>query len=412
MDKVKERLIFVKKYLKYIIPGIMLAVFLLLEFYSRSAALIFNEAMKQQDMLRGIITAEKITANIGGNVSFENLEWKAPNGDLILMIPDGNFKVSIWDIITKNFSSTTVSSLALNNAKVSIHLNDDMSWDFVKNSKALNAVPKEKNPDVEWEKNFSLNEKSEEEIEKILARRRKLKQQEIEKNWHNFNLEGHKLKLHLKFNNCRMEIFYRERHYLLSNVRLHTDVNTDDAMKIKASTGRFGGTMIGNGLSVNGSIDFKPSVPECRISVTINEVDPSSLGLGADIHDKITLHANISGAISHPIGKGTLHMDELHIPALNFTDVDGKIDYDDSVLKFTDVTAKVYGGSLRAEGWYDLDSRHYQIYGHGKDLKTRHAFPGQHLNCAVKLNVNIDSKGSVKTTTYSGDFLSGEGHYN
>ncbi|MBQ9364902.1 MAG: hypothetical protein IJT82_03910, partial [Schwartzia sp.] len=30
----------------------------------------------------------------------------------------------------------------------------------------------------------------------------------------------------------------------------------------------------------------------------------------------------------------------------------------------------------------------------------------------VKLNVNIDSKGSVKTTTYSGDFLSGEGHYN
>ncbi len=412
MDKLKERLRVIKRDLKYIIPGIILALFLLLEFYSRSAALIFNKAMEQQDMLRGSVTVEKLTANMRGHVSFENLEWRAPNGDLIMMIPDGGFKVSIWDIITRRLSSTTIRSLTLNNAKVSIHLNDDMSWDFIRNSRVLDAVPKEKNPDKEWENNFNLNGKSEEEIEKILARRRKLRQQEIEKQWNNFNHEGHKLKLHLEFNNCRLEIFYRERHYLWSNVRFHADVDTDDSMNLNASTGRFGGTMIGSGLSVKGAIDFKPPVPECHLALTINEVDPSSLGFGTDIHEKITLYANISGAISHPIGKGSLHMNELHIPALNFSDVEGKIDYDNSVLKFTDVTAKVYGGSLRAEGWYDLDSRHYQIYGHGKDLKTRHAFPGQHLNCAVKLNVNIDSKGSVKTTTYSGDFLSGEGHYN
>ena len=81
----------------------ILVILGLLQFARRGAAFIFNREMQKQTMLRGTITVESFMAHITGDVNFENLVWKEPDGDLILQIPEGSFQVRLWDVITRNF---------------------------------------------------------------------------------------------------------------------------------------------------------------------------------------------------------------------------------------------------------------------------------------------------------------------
>lgn len=67
-----------------IILGLAAALFCLLLLFAKilsyGAADLFNYAASRQDMLRGTITVESITANIHGGVTFTNLAWDDPGG--------------------------------------------------------------------------------------------------------------------------------------------------------------------------------------------------------------------------------------------------------------------------------------------------------------------------------------------
>ena len=79
--------------------------------------------------------------------------------------------------------------------------------------------------------------------------------------------------------------------------------------------------MVGNGIEADCDIDFKEKNLPSIVSVTAKGVIPSSMGLGDDIHDKMTLTASGRGPLSHLICDGTVTMPELHVPALDFYDV-------------------------------------------------------------------------------------------
>lgn len=391
--------------LYYIVPGLLIGFFLLLELYSLSAAWLFNKAMEDQDLLSGTITAEHILASPFGYVYFEGLEWKDPEGKRILYIPDGEFTVDILDTLLQRFSSTSIERLELNRAKLSIRLNEDMSVDFVR-SPAPRAQPKKK-PKLKARD----EDKTEAQILAEAEEKRQRERQQAEQEWKNFNHSGEWLDLHILLDNCMLEVFYRERHYLLEAVRLHMDLDSKDKMKLKLATGPFGGTMIGSGIFVEGIIDFKKTVPQCDLMMLIDAVDPSSLGFGMDVHDPLSMAVRFEGEITHPVGKGTLHFDRLRIPALDFSNVDGEIDYEDAMINFTDVHADVYGGKLAAEGWYNLDTRYYYITGHGENLRAKKALPDAGLRCFVVLDISVESKGSVSRTSYGGSFVSSKGRY-
>ena len=400
------------KYFLAAIPVILLIIFGALEVMSRGAAEIFNKAMQDQNLLKGAITVEKIQATPFGEVSFENFLWKDERGGTILEIPEGNFKVSIFDALTGNFNSASVQELFLKGANVSVNFDENMKVDFIRQSPDFKKVNDDmKNDKGDWEQKVSRVNKTEDELKEIGEKRRRLQRSKIEKGWQNFNLAGHKINLNLKLENCQFEIFYRERHYLLQNVRFETKINSADEMNLNARTGKFGGTMIGQGMSIRGNIDFKPQIPQCDLTISLNEVDPSSLGFGLNIHDKMTLSARFTGEISHPVGKGTVNLKELHLPGIDFENVDGKIFYEDATLNFRDVTAEVYKGNLAAYGDYNIGTRYYNIYGHGENLKAAVALPGSHLHCNVDLELAINSKGNAKETVTSGEFSSGKGRY-
>lgn len=364
-----------KKYLKRLglILLITCAVILVtLEVISRGAAQIFNHAMANQDMLRGTITVERLISDITGHVYFTNLVWTDREGNPILEIPSGDFRVNVWDVLTRDFKSTTIRELTVDQPVVSVRLSDDMKVDFVRPSPDMDNLKKEP---ADWREKVNLSS--------LDARGRR-----------------------------EVGQWRRERHYVMSHVQMAVGIDTDRKMDIDMSIGGFGGTMIGDAISLNGTVDFQQDPePECSLALVLYQIDPSSLGFGMNIHDKMTLSTYFTGPVSHPIGTGKVEMDELHIPGLDFANVEGNVYYENSLLQFTDVTADVYKGKLAAYGDYDLDTRFYNLYGHGSELQTESALPKSGLHTRVDLDLEIHSEGSAKSTVSSGSFLSGPGRY-
>lgn len=388
---------------------VCLLILLALEIISRGAAQIFNYAMANQDMLRGTITVERLISDITGHVYFTGLEWKDREGNPILEIPSGDFRVNVWDVLTRDFKSTTIRELTVNQPSVSVHLSDDMKVDFVRPSPDMDQL---KRKPEDWREKVNLATLDARERREVGQWRREHHQQKVQRDWHNFNAAGKHLKLRLNVHDGGVEVFYRERHYVMSHVQMAVDLDTAKQMSLDMSIGGFGGTMIGDAIALNGTVDFTTDPePVCNTALVLYQIDPSSLGFGMNIHDKMTLSTYFTGPVSHPIGTGKVEMDELHIPGLDFANVEGKVYYENSLLQFTDVTADVYKGKLTARGDYDLDTRFYNLYGHGEAMQTEAALPKSGLHTRVDLDLEIHSEGSAKSTVSSGSFVSGPGRY-
>lgn len=408
----EERRAFGKKCLKRLglaLLVICLIILIALEIISRGAAQIFNYAMANQDMLRGTITVERLISDITGHVYFTGLEWKDREGNPILEIPSGDFRVNVWDVLTRDFKSTTIRELTVNQPSVSVHLSDNMKVDFVRPSPDMDRLKKESE---DWREKVNLATLDARERRAVGQWRREHHQQKVQRDWHNFNAAGKHLKLRLNVHDGGIEVFYRERHYVMSHVQMAVDLDTAKQMSLDMSIGGFGGTMIGDAIALNGTVDFTTDPePVCNTALVLYQIDPSSLGFGMNIHDKMTLSTYFTGPVSHPIGTGKVEMDELHIPGLDFANVEGKVYYENSLLQFTDVTADVYKGKLTARGDYDLDTRFYNLYGHGEAMQTEAALPKSGLHTRVDLDLEIHSEGSAKSTVSSGSFVSGPGRY-
>ena len=293
---------------------VCLLILLALEIISRGAAQIFNYAMANQDMLRGTITVERLISDITGHVYFTGLEWKDREGNPILEIPSGDFRVNVWDVLTRDFKSTTIRELTVNQPSVSVHLSDDMKVDFVRPSPDMDRLKKESE---DWREKVNLATLDARERRAVGQWRREHHQQKVQRDWHNFNAAGKHLKLRLNVHDGGVEVFYRERHYVMSHVQMAVDLDTAKQMSLDMSIGGFGGTMIGDAIALNGTVDFTTDPePVCNTALVLYQIDPSSLGFGMNIHDKMTLSTYFTGPVSHPIGTGKDEMDELHIPGL------------------------------------------------------------------------------------------------
>ena len=381
----------------------MIGFVLLAHLASRAAAKIFNYEMEKQTMLRGTITVESIMGHIGGDVSFENLVWKEPDGDLVLQVPEGSFHVRPWDIVTRHVKSTTIQQLTLKNAVISVRFDENMQVDFLDQKQQAFPLSNEKTETIA-EKKPEIKPETEEPEQETYT-------EFYDDDGINFNPEGKRLRSEIVLEDCRLEARYRKRHYILNNVNMKLALNNSGMSHIDLSTGRFGGTMRGGGLSVYGDINFKKADPELELDVSFRDVDPSSLGFGMNVHDFMTVAARMEGPVTGPKGRGTVKMKELHIPALNFTDVIGDVNYANGLFRFTDVNAKVFGGNLRARGDYHIDTRVYHIYGEGTKLQSMRALNDMRFSCLVDLNLMLMCNGNPRNILAYGDFKSGKGRY-
>lgn len=372
--------------------------FILATIASRGMGVIFNEVMARQTIMRGTVTVESLSATPWGTLSFTELVWKDPEGHELLNAPSGKIRVNMWDIVTRNFKASAVREILLEDAVVVIDLDDNNRVDFAPMS-----------PDV----TKTLNEV--ESRPKAPKKTTQERQEELGKRVRNFNWQGQHLDVKIELRHNQLEIFQKNRHYVMKDVNAKIDLDSHRAMRIDLETGKFGGTAIGDGLVMKGRIDLKDALkhrmPQLNLQLDIKGVDPASLGFGDNIHDAMTLLTKVTGDLNRPYAKGRVTMPVLHIPALTFETVVGDVTYQDGNLNFENVSANVYGGKLQAKGIYNLDTRAYTITGTATDLDSSIALKTPEFDVPVSANLNFKSEGKPRDMEVWGDFWSGEGHY-
>ena len=333
---------------------------------SRGMGVIFNEVIARQTMMRGTVTVASLSATPWGTISFENLQWTDDDGQQLMTVPSGKIRVNMWDVITRNFKASAIRGIELNDAVIVVDLDDNNRVDFVPAS-----------PDI----NKPLSE----------------------------------VEQRPKLSDCQLEIFQKNRHYVMKNVNARFDIDTNRAIRMNLTTGKFGGTAIGDGLTLEGRIDLKDvlkhRMPTVNMNLNIYGVDPASLGFGDSIHDKMTLLTAVTGDINRPFASGRVTMPILRIPALTFENVVGDVTYQDGILDFKEVYANVFGGKLKAKGVYNLDTRAYELAGVATDLDSSMALKTPDFAVPVSANLNFSSKGQPKDMEVWGDFTSGAGRY-
>lgn len=76
------------------------AYFWLCRLASDKALEIFNREMAGQHLLEGSLAVESISADMWGNVAFSGLKWLDADGEPVVFVPEGRFKVKPWDVVT------------------------------------------------------------------------------------------------------------------------------------------------------------------------------------------------------------------------------------------------------------------------------------------------------------------------
>ena len=357
-----------------IVVIVLYSIFLILcELASRQAAQIFNKEMAKQKVLAGCVTAEKLSADLWGNVYFTNLTWMAPDGKSLVDVEQGRMKVSTWDIVRKKPSINSIKELELENAYIHIGFDDKMSADVL-------HKPEEKATS-----------------EKLVMKRK------------NLQLPDNIPNIKLIFNNIVLSSEYKNRRFVLNDVAGSVEVKKHKELEIHLSASKFGGSMVGDGFNIDGAVQLN-NTQNVHMNLALYKVVPSSLGL-SNANDPMTITGEIKGTLVNPAIDGAVSMDELNLPGLNFVHINGNYHYANGLISLDNVTGGIYGGSVKAYGLYHFDNRHYNIDAHGTDLMAAAAARDNSINCRVELDIKFRNQGREKGSLTYGNFKSGSGTY-
>jgi len=373
---------FLGKYTHHVVAALFgIAIILAALFYGLSyiaslhAASIFNNLMANQKILKGTITVERLSANLHGKVTFTNLHWKDDEGNNDVLVPEGSLRVKPLDVIMKRVKASSLEELNLENASIVLTFDENAHIKGIDTRREADKKPKKPG------------------------------------NKQPFDIKVKDINVKLHLENCTMKAYYKSRIFLLNDVDADIHYNSLDKMDIDFQTGEFGGVLIGDGVSLRGSIDLKPKYSVCNLNLSIKELDPSSLGTGLNIKDKVTSIAHVSGPIAGPQIEGKLEMGRLKLPGLFFTKLKGDYKYSDGIITADNVKAKVYGGTCDASGLFNIDTKAYSVDVLGHDLQASMAAHTPMLSCEVELDLKMRCNGDNKSTQTYGTFTSGEGMY-
>lgn len=348
--------------------------FFLAQRASRQAANIFNYFMNKQQVLVGRVTADGLSADIWGNVYFTQLKWESPRGETLLEVPEGRLKIKPWEIVLRRAGIDTIEEIELHKAYLHLGFDENMRLEILqkdaKNLQELELVPDEK------------------------------KHLQTPKRLPNIKLILQKTVI---------DADYKKRCFILNDVNGYVEVQQHNKLQLSLSAGKYGGSIAGEGLNIDGRINLEGE-QDANVNLGLYKVNPASLGLGK-VNDAMTVTGQLTGSLRAPLIDGAVAMDELHLPGLYFTKINGNYHYENGLISFKDVTGSIYGGTLEAIGLYHFDNHHYKIDAKGKGLMASLAAKSSKINTSVNLDIKFRNLGRHGNNLTYGSFESGRGTF-
>lgn len=363
-------------YIGLIIAVVAIAFYAMAYGASLQAAALFNRIMASQKLIEGNIQVETLSATPWGSVTFTNLKWTDDTDSNVVVIPEGSFKVKPWDVVWRQLKPSSITEATISDADMTFVFDDNM---HIKGIRAMEEPKPKKFKSHKEKQPFDI----------------KLKDMDV------------KISMH----NCKLTALYQKRVFELDKVNADVHYDSDDKMDIDFSIGDFGGTLIGDGIILRGTVDLKPKISTCDLRMRIKELNPSSLGTGLNINEKVTAVAHVTGPVADPNIEGRLAMEELNLPGLNFKKLVGEYKYDDGLITANNVKAKIFGGTCDADGDFNIDTKAYNVNCLGHNLQGGMAAHTPLLSCEVELDLKMRCNGDNKSTETFGSFTSGKGKY-
>lgn len=337
---------------------------------SLGAAQIFNAVAEHRRLFPGRVTVDAISADVFGRVSFQNLIWTRDDGTLLVKIPDGTVRLRVWDVVTRNIGTKTVTEASFNNAYFHVFLDDEQR-------------PLDVTKETEAGGKDSIRIRGADANRYFDCR--------------------------LKLDNCSLELDTPDRHFDVEHVHLDAKLNTKQDLTVDFDAGPFTGSCEAKEIRIDGRLDLAKEEPEFDMTLFVGGCRPSSLGVGTDINDPATLTARITGPLEEPIIDGDLSAATLTLPGIVFENVKGTLHYQDGILKAAPVTAKAYKGDVEADGTFNLDEKTYVAHIKGHNLDGQAASQDKRLTVKVELDLTL--RGTKEGQKVDGSFQSGEGRY-
>lgn len=322
---------------------------------------LFHKYMKQQQVLKGNITAEYVGAHLNGHVMIENLRWTTEDNVLIMSVPRAELWVNPLAFVFKTVNKSSLLNVDLYDAFLVLGFNEKMQLDAIRQSKAP-QISKGVNPDLEnRKKNIS---------------------------WFSQKFPDTILRLH----NFDLLVIHQQRHYAMHEVYLDANMVNDRYLHIDLHSHKFGGVLDGGICNINGVIDLAPEKREMAMNMSLYHIRPSSLGL-QNLDDYTDIGASIVGKVDEPYIQGGISFKELNIGDLKFSKVYGNFEYMNGFVQLQDVTADFCGGDVVASGLYNIDSRDYSIDAVGKGIDVGRAlkFRPIHAKADVDFHMTVDA---------------------
>lgn len=348
----------------------------LLQRAKHHAVEIFNAKMAQQKSMQGSINLGDVEAHVDGFVVFKDFVWETNKGDSVLRVPKGKFKVKPLDVILGRLSAKSVTALEIEDAEVYLSFDEQMKADII-----------EKNRVIENEDRATVKPKA----EKNLILPEKL---------------GNK---HLVLRNCTVAFIHKHDIYKLNKVNADLKY-VKKQLQIDLKTGAFGGVLIGDSLSIGGSMDTTSGKESLNLKIKLNNVVPASLGVG-NIWNDVVMDGTVIGPVLKPDIKGNISFKRLDLPNLSFENLHGQYYYQEGIIHLLNVQGNAFDGSVDAFGEYNLRTREHKIFAHGTNLEASQYFKAVNIKTRLELDLEMINDGTRHGTTYRGHFKSGEGTY-
>ena len=358
-------------------------------FLSYRAADIFNIVVENRQLFPGKVRVESLSATPWGEVSFEGLNWQTEDGTLLADIPKGSFKVKVWDVVTWRIGTHSLIELKTERAYLHLIFDEQMELSDVYHKDSEEAK-RDKKSGRKGEPALTLT-----------------------------GLESDRpFDCYLEFRNGTIEAESPgskkdgpRRHFTIGHADLRTHINTRGETRINLAAGQFTGTVEAKAINISGILDFAPEVPTYDLYLGIKDCSPTSLDVGMKLDDPASISSHVSGELPLPIIDGKVSFDRLHLPGLEFKDVQGDFHYENGLFTAENVKAEAFKGNVLAKGFFNIDEKAWGLDLHAEGLHGGVAANDRNLRCRVALDLHMDESRTKRTKNTYGSFYSGEGSY-
>jgi hypothetical protein len=169
-----------------------------------------------------------------------------------------------------------------------------------------------------------------------------------------------------------------------------------------------GFTLINNQkMDINGEIVFSDEKEDMDLKISSAKITIDALLPGLGITDELSFAINAQGSLDNPAAQGKITMPALKTDQLALTNLAGSFNFDGGNIRVYDVSANVYGGSVKGGGNIRWVNKSFEFDATGAGINSKGL--SDSIDAPVYFSAHISGTSDFNALVASGPFTVGEG---